>query len=857
MKIRNKLIALLTAITLTSAFLPTVYADTVSSPTEGSETPSETPDTSDPTPDDWETPGPFIPPTTEDNSPYLGSNVFSGEYSCTLNTIRKGDVFNITVNTYIPIENYSGFLGSGYFSDCNIFAVPTANQDFRFVSQNQDSCTTQIVGSFLRVTNNFQQVECLGNGNSLSYTICYKSKDQSLNVPISLSIAEYQSAAEEPHAIFALSGNSVHKIQAGSRDSVYIGLNRINQGTFSSVTASLSSSDSSIIVEDTGSQTSSSATPQFGFLVFVPLSTPAGSYSLTLHTTVLDKKGSAVSQESYTIPLTVTSDVVPSGLEILSYEFTKEPLKPDTHFSLSLLLANNCNIDLKNVTVSLADLDTNKFAIDYGFASQTINIPKDGTKNVKFHLIAGSGITSVREAVPVHMEYRLNPTDAASLQTIKTSIIAECAPTGGNPEGKYAITMTDYTIDRNVVASGVNFTLKFTLQNTSSNYIQGARVSLPGLDGTKFALDHGLTYADFNLKAQNSRRFSFPLVGCGGISSIREMIPIEINFGQQSQTVYATIPCTPSKDNTEGKDSVFAPPIIIENYQFGGDYVLGGNTFPLALTIKNAGSAAAIENLKVTISGGAGNGNNGVAFSPANSSNSFFIESLRPKNTTQISLDLLPRADATPDSYPVIVTFDYEYVVNGSRAKAETVTETITIPLQQEDRLTINQPDFPETCGLGEMAYISVSLINKGKSDVYNVTADFEGEGFDKSSGAYYIGNITSGSEEYYDVQITPFEEGEVHGELVITYEDSNGTQREQRTPVTINVVSYNWGGDIVVDDPGYWENMEPEEPGGSRKWLWFAVGGGIAALVVIILVIVIVKKRKKKRELEIEDEDI
>lgn len=269
-----------------------------------------------------------------------------------------------------------------------------------------------------------------------------------------------------------------------------------------------------------------------------------------------------------------------------------------------------------------------------------------------------------------------------------------------------------------------------------------------------------------------------------------------------------------------------------------------------------------IENLKVTISGGPGNGNNGIAFSPANSSNSFFIEALSPRATTDITIDLLPRADANPDSYPVNVTFEYEYITNGKRAKAQTITETITIPLQQEDRFTINQPDYPESTGLGEMAYISASFINMGKSAVYNVTADFEGADFTKSSGAYYIGNVESGSQEYYDVQVTPNVEGSVTGEIVVTYEDANGTQKEQRYPITMEVMNFNYGFNDFNYDFGGEEFIDGEmgmmqEEGGSMTWLWFVIGGVIVVIVAVIIIVAVVKKKKKQRELELDNEDL
>ena len=615
-------------------------------------------------------------------------------------------------------------------------------------------------------------------------------------------------------------------------------------------------------METTETQTSSSFRPQFTFSVSAPATTATGIYNLTLNISVFGANGSELSTGSFTIPVRVESDVVSSGLTVYSYDVSKDDVKSGDSFELALTLKNDCKIDLKDVKVKLEGLDSSKFVLDGGFSTKTVNINKDGQAKVTFPLVACDGIVNVRESIPVQVEYKINGA-SDSAQVFSTSVILQCKPKEKAPDeeeyGKYDISMTDYSFSSNAIQKGTKFNLTLTLKNTSSTDITNARVSVQELTGSKFAIDSGLTYRNFDIKAGESKSFSFPLIGCDGISSMREVIPVELSFGNVTSTVYTTASCVPSADK-DPDNTVFAPPIIIQNYDFGGEYVIGGTAFPLKLTVQNADDSTVIENLKVTISGGAGNGDSGVAFSPANSSNSFFIESLPGKATTDIEIDLLPRADSKPDSYPVNVTFEYEYIANGKRAKGETVTETITIPLQQEDRFTLNPAQYSESVGLGEMVYISTSFVNKGKSAVYNVTADVEGEGFDKSQGTYYVGNVNSGSEEYYDVQITPNVEGTVKGDIVVTYEDSNGTQKEQRLPFSFNVISYNWDNSEIID-PGFGEDIgmiEPgmEENGGFPMWAWFAIGGG-AVVITIIVIVIVVKHRKKKRELEDDDEVI
>lgn len=655
---------------------------------------------------------------------------------------------------------------------------------------------------------------------------------------------------------FSLSINKAFTLQAGKTSTLNIGLRSFGSGRVSSVLAKLSSPTSDIIVEDIGEMRSDSSVPMFRFEVYVPESTSSGVYNLSLDVKVLNIKGSIGGTYTYEIPVKVESNVNNSALAIKSYKTSKETIKSGDKFDLILTLENNCGVALENVEVMLSGLDSTKFVLDGGFSKQTVSIENGGTGEVTFPLVACSGISSVRESIGVQAVYNVNPAKPDVTQNLETSVIITCKPEAEKQDmGKYDLKMTGYEVSSSEVSENTHFTLSVTLKNTSGNKIENARLSVTGLDGLKFAINSGLTYVDFDISANEEKSFSFEIVGCKGISSIREVIPLLIEYGTVSSQADVTISCVPS--GTAGGENVFAPNIIIESYDFGGEFVTAGDTFPLSVNIKNTSSEAAIENLKVTVNGAA-NLDGGIAFSPANSSNSFFFETIGAKGTENIALDLIAKSDATPNSYPVEIVFAYEYSIGGKRYQASPVTERITIPLQQEDRLTVNQLEYPNyAVGVGEMCYISTSIVNKGKSGVYNVSVSVEGEGFDINERTYYIGNINSGSEEYYDAQITPNMEGDISGAIVITYEDANGTEKEHRASFNITAITYNYGMDMGYIDE--FPSVMPEEmpTEGGINWVVIIAVGAAVVVAVVIIIIVVVKKRKKKRELEEDNEDI
>lgn len=544
-------------------------------------------------------------------------------------------------------------------------------------------------------------------------------------------------------------------------------------------------------------------------------------------------------------------------ITMTSYSAGTTVVKNGTKFTLSVDLTNSTTQTIKDARVTV-EADGSKFALDTGLGYKDFSIKAGETKKFTFSLIGCAGIASVRETVPIKIEYG-NVTSTAN-----ATIVCQTDKITPDDAGKYDITVTDYSTDVSVVAENTVFTLTLGVVNRSARNIQKARLSLTGLDGNKFAVDSGLTYCDFDLEAGKSKEISFRLIGCKGIASTREVLPIEISYGEIVSAAYATVKCAPKeeKEKQEEEKQVFAPTIIISSYEFGGEFVNAGETFPLKLVLKNTSGEAVIENLKVTINGASNSTDGSIAYSPANSSNSFFFDTVAKKETAEINMDLLAKSDAAPNSYPINIDFSFEYSVNDKRYQATPFTQTITIPLRQEDRLTINDPELPGWgVGVGEMCTLNTSLVNKGKSAVYNVTATVEGEGFSVETPSYYIGNINSGTEEYYDAKLTPFMEGDISGELVFTYEDSNGTSKEKRIPFTFSAIQMNYGDmDMGMDgmDGMGMDGMDGMGEQTDNTWIWFVVGGGSALLIAgIIIIVVVVKKKKKKAELEDDDEDI
>lgn len=307
----------------------------------------------------------------------------------------------------------------------------------------------------------------------------------------------------------------------------------------------------------------------------------------------------------------------------------------------------------------------------------------------------------------------------------------------------------------------------------------------------------------------------------------------------------------PEKENDKKPDeetTAAQPYVIISSYSYGKGDLVAGETRNVTMTFRNTSKTMAVENMMVTMT-------LPDAMMLTSSSNSFYIESLAAEGTITKTVNVTVKPTAAAQSHSMTVDFTYDYLDNGVRRNAKT-TESISMPVLQVDRFTVTGIDLPQQIFIGEENNLSVNFVNKSRTDIYNLSAKLNCEGLSNNGEEQYLGNLASGTTSSADFYITGNEKGELVGEVIITYEDTNMNQRTVSVPFTTQVTSYEdvWGPSNPSVDPGMDPGTDPgmEEPAGFP---WFWVIGGVA--VVAAGVFVYLKLRKNKKESVDEDEDI
>lgn len=296
------------------------------------------------------------------------------------------------------------------------------------------------------------------------------------------------------------------------------------------------------------------------------------------------------------------------------------------------------------------------------------------------------------------------------------------------------------------------------------------------------------------------------------------------------------------------------PRVLISKYTLSEEKILAGNVVTLKLFIENTHTRP-VRNIKVSLGvyqlegGGAGSGtaaSGGTAFSPINSSNSFFIDRIPARTTLEQSVDLLVDPNATARTYIVPVTIEYE----DEEAKGYEVREMVNIPVTQESRLQVLSVEVPPMAFMGQPVFVSAEFVNVGKVDLGNFIVMLEGD-FHKEQAAYFVGNLQIGQSDYYQGIIYPDREGPLQGELIFSYLDNNNREVQVVESFSIEVqAGGEMRGPFDGDKPPHL--LDPANGAGPGRKLYYYIGA--AALLLAAVAVIILRRRARKAGEELLD---
>ena len=548
--------------------------------------------------------------------------------------------------------------------------------------------------------------------------------------------------------------------------------------------------------------------------------------------------------EEYTVYLKISNSLTNATLRIQIPENQSVTASAGGTFTLPLIIENYGSLSAEEVKVTVTDLTQETFTLSLGTGRYDFyKITSNEKKNITYTLKAASTLKSGSYPVTLKVEY-LDEKGTKLTENLQVWI-----PVAGTEGQVSMLEVLEIKPSKTTVKPGESFDVTVSIKNSGEFEARQIKVSA---DGTTALLP----------VSQNL--FIVPRLQKGETKSI------VFKFQPQPEAVRGGVPITIKVESVEGGQnsaisraiSVFLdstsdgkpeagkniPKIIVKTYSSEPTLVKAGEKFTLNLQFLNTHASKTVRNIKGNFVVTEASNETGSVFSPVDSSNTFYIDAISPKETCDWILTLYTIPDAKSKTYTVTISFEYEDV-EGNPYKAD---EIIGIPVYQPSRFETSEFTLPPEAYMGQPVFFGFEMYNMGKTDIYNVKLIVEGD-FEAQPKSNYFGNFESGRREYFELNLIPTMLGESKGSITFQYENASGEQQELVKEFSANVMEMMMPqeGEFPVDgkpmDPG---GEEPQSKGFFGS-IWFFLILGVVVVGGIVTTILVVRRRKKKEEFD------
>lgn len=411
---------------------------------------------------------------------------------------------------------------------------------------------------------------------------------------------------------------------------------------------------------------------------------------------------------------------------------------------------------------------------------------------------------------------------------------------------KPILTISNIKNSLETIRPGDTFQIEFMLNNIGGSDAEDVEVTLEGFhqNGIMPVDSNDYTYIG-TIAPKQVKTQSFWLIASKDITNDTHVITVTITYhdatGNEStlsKSIYlANIES--EKEEEESGDSMARPKVIIFSYGVNPSDVVAGDTFTLNFSFRNTSKEKRIRNMKITVSSEEG------AFIITRGSNTFYIEEMNCDEIMTKAIELKAKQDLASNSYKVILEFDYE----DFSGNQYTATENLNIPVTEYSKLVINSVYAGEAY-VNATTNLSFDYVNMGRATVSNLTARVEGD-YTCAQEINYIGNLTAGTSDYFDIEVIPSKEGVNYGVLILAFEDSSGGTIEVRKEFEGTAFAENFfepgGDDPMMGGDVFEPTVEPE----PEIATWVYIVSGIGTFLVSLLVAKMITAKIIRKRLE------
>ncbi len=395
------------------------------------------------------------------------------------------------------------------------------------------------------------------------------------------------------------------------------------------------------------------------------------------------------------------------------------------------------------------------------------------------------------------------------------------------------ITSQTNPLNLEVLPRGKMNTSSFTPTNPAAVAAgrNGSYASTPD-GGYDYIMDFDMVYSG------NGNTFQADVYYEGPLGDVAPLKSINLTLNNSVPTP----PSSSSEPIISSSQVVRGTGFALKDASYGDSGIYAGQEFTLSMTMLATNGASNIENVSATIVPD-------QHFSLASGASTIYFGTASPNQNIPLEFHLNAAANAEDGSYKITVNLTGVSSLTGEAVQASV---DISVPVQQPDRFVLNNfaPIDYISAGPGDgSGYMSIELINMGKSIVSNVIVSVDSEGVYTEEGQVYVGNFAAGAKNGVDLTLLSDTPGTYDVTLVISYENARGEVNEIREPFQMDV------GEAMMDDSFFFE-VPIEEETSTPAWLILLLVLGVVLVGGILAFIVIKKRHKTKKDAELEDDD-
>jgi len=544
----------------------------------------------------------------------------------------------------------------------------------------------------------------------------------------------------------------------------------------------------------------------------------------------------------YTVYINVVNNSLKTRLTVRTSAADNVSAVAGKSFTVPIYVTNTGDFYAKDIIVTVQGLSQDTFILSSG--SNRVSFDRINGRDFKkfdLNLVAAKGLKTASYPLSFSVEY----TTEAGEKVTETQEI--WIPVTGSGDSVSSLEILEVKTSKATVTPSDTFEVSVTIKNSGTVNAEQVKVSADGTSAllpvsqnlfiiSRLAPGETKTLTFKYQPSPDAQRGSVPIViRVESLDGSNTMISQAVSVFVDAETGATD----PSKN---------VPKIIVGSYYYEPQQVKAGERFTLYMTFRNTHSSKVIRNIKGSFNVEEKSNTTGNVFTPVDSSNTFYIDEIRPRDTYDWSVNLYTIPDAQSKTYTVIISFEYE----DEYGNPYTAQEIIGIPVYQPSRFEISEITMPSDAYLGDRVYMSFSLYNMGKTDLYNVKLRVEGD-FAADPMSTYFGHFTPGYMEWCEINLMPMQPGLGIGKIVVEYETTSGEFMTAEKEFSLNVL------EMPAFDPGFPVDgpfpmdpgMEDGKGGGFFGSVWFFVIIGVVVVAGAAITVIVVRKRKKNKEFE------